>query len=63
MRPKVGDRIIVESERVAVAPRAGVIEEVMREDPPRVRVRWDDGHESVIAPTGGAAAIKREKTR
>ena len=62
MRPKVGDRIIVESERVAVAPRAGVIEEVMREDPPRVRVRWDDGHESVFAPTAGAAAIKRAKT-
>ena len=60
MQPKVGDRIVVESERLAVASRAGVIEEVIREDPPRVRVRWDDGHESVLAPTDGAAAVKRE---
>ena len=60
MRPKVGDRIIVESERVAQTSRAGLIEEVIREDPPRVRVRWDDGHESVLTPTDGAAAIKRE---
>jgi hypothetical protein len=37
----------------------GVIEEVIREDPPRVRVRWDDGHESVFAPSGGAAAIQK----
>jgi uncharacterized protein DUF1918 len=60
VRPKVGDRIVVESERVAQSSRAGVIEEVIREDPPRVRVRWDDGHESVLAPTDGAAAIKSE---
>lgn len=58
MRPKVGDRIVVESERIAQPPRGGVIEEVIREDPPRVRVRWDDGHESVIAPSDGAAAIQ-----
>lgn len=61
MRPKVGDRIVVESERVAQTARAGVIEEVIREDPPRVRVRWEDGHESVIAPRDGAAAIKRDE--
>ena len=60
MRPKVGDRIVVESERVAQSARGGVIEEVIREDPPRVRVRWDDGHESVFAPSSGAAAIKEK---
>lgn len=60
MRPKVGDRIVVESERVAQTARAGVVEEVIREDPPRVRVRWEDGHESVFAPSDGAAAIERE---
>lgn len=58
MRPHVGDRIVVESERVAQPGRTGVIEEVVREDPPRVRVRWDDGHESVIAPTAGAATVE-----
>jgi hypothetical protein len=61
MRPKVGDRIVVESERVAQSARAGVIEEVIREDPPRVRVRWDDGHESVLAPSSGAAAIQKKR--
>ena len=59
MGPKAGDRIVVESERVSQSPRSGVIEEVIREDPPRVRVRWDDGHESVLAPKDGAAEIKR----
>lgn len=58
MRPKVGDRIVVESERVAQTSRVGVIEEVIRENPPRVRVRWDDGHESVLAPSDGAAVIR-----
>ena len=57
MRPHVGDRIVVESERVAQPGRTGVIEEIVREDPPRVRVRWDDGHESVLSPSSGAAII------
>lgn len=57
MRPHVGDRIVVESERVTQPGRAGVIEEIVREDPPRVRVRWDDGHTSVLAPSAGAATI------
>ena len=37
------DRIVVESERAAQSGRAGVIEEVLAQDPPRFRVRWDDG--------------------
>jgi hypothetical protein len=60
MRPKVGDRIVVESERIAHSARGGVIEEVIRDDPPRVRVRWDDGHESVLAPSSGAAKIEQD---
>ena len=39
----VGDRIVVESEQAAQSGRAGVIEEVLADDPPRFRVRWDDG--------------------
>jgi hypothetical protein len=61
MRPRIGDRIVVESERVAQPARGGVIEEILREDPPRVRVRWDDGHTSVFAPSAGAAEIVRAK--
>ncbi len=39
MKPHAGDKIVVESEKVAQPSRAGVIEEVLQEDPPRVRVR------------------------
>ena len=61
MKPKVGARIVLESERIAQSARSGVIEEVIRKDPPRVRVRWDDGHESVIAPSAGAAMIEQAR--
>ena len=55
MVQKAGDRIIVESESTQRAPRTGVIEEVLREEPtPRYRIRWDDGHESIYTPAAGA---------
>jgi hypothetical protein len=55
---EVGDRIRIESERVGQQPRAGVVEEVLMQDPPRLRVRWDDGHESIVAPASGAAMVE-----
>jgi hypothetical protein len=61
MQPHVGDRIVVESERVTQPGRTGVIEEIVREDPPRLRVRWDDGHTSVFAPSAGAAMVAPEQ--
>lgn len=63
MTAHVGDRIVVESERALQPSREGVIEEVLREDPPRVRVRWDDGHESILTPAAGAARIVATKKR
>ena len=45
----VGEHVKVESESTERAPRTGVIEEVVREAPPRYRIRWDDGHESICA--------------
>ncbi|MGH2654286.1 MAG: DUF1918 domain-containing protein [Actinomycetota bacterium] len=55
---KVGDRIIVESETVGSAPREGEILEVIEgEVGVRYRIRWDDGHESLLTPSGGAAQI------
>lgn len=63
MRAHAGDRIVVESEKVAQSSRAGVIEEVLQEDPPRVRVRWEDGHSSILTPSAGAARITPRKTR
>jgi hypothetical protein len=52
---------VVESERVAQPPRRGVIEEVIAEDPPRLRVRWDDGHTTVFAPAAGAVRVEESK--
>jgi Domain of unknown function (DUF1918) len=59
----VGDRISVESERAGQAPRAGTVEEVLGEVPARLRVRWDDGHSSVLVPSAGSARIEAQPTR
>jgi len=61
MKAEVGDRIVVEAEKVGQATRTGVVEEVLRPDPPRLRVRWDNGHSTVLAPSGGAAMIEPAK--
>jgi hypothetical protein len=58
-----GDRIIVESERVAQPARTGVIEELMQEDPPRFRVRWDDGRTTIFSPAAGSARIEPKQTK
>lgn len=58
----VEDRIVVESERAAQSGRSGVIEEVLTQDPPRFRVRWDDGRTSIFVPSAGVARIERRKS-
>ena len=61
MDASVGDRIVVESERAAQPERAGVIEEVLNQDPPRFRVRWGDGRTSIFAPSAGVARIEQRR--
>jgi Domain of unknown function (DUF1918) len=63
MTLQAGDKIVVESEKVTQPSRAGVIEEVLREDPASVRVRWEDGRTSILTPSAGAARIIPAKTR
>jgi hypothetical protein len=66
MKAKAGDRIVVESEKVQQPAREGTIEEVVQEEPPRFRVRWDDGRESILAPSAGSArveAVKKARTQ
>ena len=57
----VGDRVEAESESVDRPPRRGVVEEVLGEEvTPRYRIRWDDGHESILTPASGALARVRD---
>jgi hypothetical protein len=60
---KVGDTIVLESERADATGRRGVIEEVFQQQPARYQVRWEDGHTSILAPSAGAARIERKRTR
>jgi hypothetical protein len=57
----VGDTIVIESERADATVRKGVIEQVIREQPPRYQVRWEDGHTSILVPSAGAARIEQKK--
>ena len=60
---EVGDRIEITGHAVGDAPRNGEIIEVLGE--PRhehVRVRWEDGHESINVPAEDAL-ISRPKAR
>jgi Domain of unknown function (DUF1918) len=58
MEAHIGDTIVLESERVGQPPHAGVIEDVLQQQPLRCRVRWEDGHESIVAPVAGGARIE-----
>jgi len=58
MIAKPGDRIVVESEKVGIAPREGTILEILEsKSSTRYRVRWDDGHETTFLPYAGSASI------
>lgn len=61
MKGSIGDTIVVESERVATPVRTGVIEVVLKDQPPRYQVRWEDGHTSIFSPSAGSAHIVRAK--
>jgi hypothetical protein len=53
-----GDRVLLESERVGQPVREGEILEVIQGTTSvRYRVRWSDGHESVLTPSVGSARI------
>lgn len=55
---KVGDRLVVESDKTGQARRKGVILEVLKGfGGTHYQVRWDDGHESTLFPSGGNLRI------
>jgi hypothetical protein len=55
---KVGDQIVVDSDRVDHPPRIGTIKEVLAHEPVRFLVEWDDGHTSIFTPGAGVARIE-----
>ena len=63
MHAKIGDRVVVETERTTQTARHGVIEEILQEEPPRFRVQWDDGHESILTPAAGALRVEKQRTK
>lgn len=54
---------MVEPKGVTHTARGGVIEEVLQQEPPRYRVRWDDGRESILAPASGSVHIETAKVK
>jgi hypothetical protein len=58
MATKVGDRIVVESQKVGTAAREGKILEVLETTVGiNYRVQWDDGHETEFRPAAGSTRI------
>jgi hypothetical protein len=51
---KVGDKVLVESEKVGSATRSGVVTEV---DGRMITVRWESGTQSVFVPSAGSLTV------
>lgn len=61
---RVGDRVILESERTGHAAREGEILEVLGAgEGVHYHVRWKDGHESTFFPSGGSLSIIHKATK
>ena len=58
---KVGDRVVAEAESTQRRPAAGTVREVLRDQPARYRIEWDDGHESIYTPSAGALHAERDR--
>ena len=63
MTAKAGDRIhmLGKVKRANPNERAGVIEDVLSDDPPRYVIRWDSGRATVMAPLPGAIRVEPTK--
>ena len=60
MELQVGDRLVINSRHVGEPAREGEIVEVIAAESPgrRCRVRWTDGHESVVVPGPDAVVVR-----
>ncbi|HEX2041292.1 MAG TPA: DUF1918 domain-containing protein [Acidimicrobiales bacterium] len=53
---KVGDRIVVESEKVGSPPRRGEVTGVSGR---LLTVRWDDGDQTTFVPSAGSLRVEQ----
>ena len=51
---EIGDRVLVESEKVGAATRSGVVTDV---DGSLITVRWDSGSSSTFVPSAGCLQV------
>jgi hypothetical protein len=59
---RVADRLVVPAARPGAAARIGeIVEVVASQGADRYRVRWSDGHESVISPGPGTTIDSRPR--
>jgi hypothetical protein len=60
---RAGDEIVVSGHSVGTSERKATIVEILGEQGhERFRVRWEDGHESILSP-GEDAVLRRPKAR
>lgn len=57
MDAQVGDTIEVHGVQVGQPVRRGIVKETVGTEPLQLRVEWEDGHESVLFPTGGMVQV------
>lgn len=58
MDAQVGDHIVVESNKVGAARKSGEVLEVLGgAGGKHYRVRWEDGHESIVFPSSDASVV------
>ena len=59
-----GDEVVVDRRSVDATRRTGVVLDVLNDSgPEHYRVRWEDGHESIFYPGGGASIVPRRSAR
>lgn len=55
-----GAHVEVESETVGRPPRRGSVRRVLKEDPLRIEVEWEDGHTSIFEPQAGSLHVTQD---
>ena len=55
-----GDRIVVDSVKIGSPRRSGEVVEVIGITDQHYRVRWDDGHETVLFPSSNTRVVPTE---